>query len=175
MKKLIFSLLAISLLIVACNSDKKEETTDKKMEGAAMESKQERNKKVIMASMESFNKGDWDAVFKDIAPGFTDYTDGSLPPITNLDSLKGLIKMLTTSIEGYRGSNLKFYADGDYVIVHGDWGGTFKTDLMGIKASGKPVQFKDVDIFKFNDDGKVVEHSSVQNLGAVLIASSMMK
>ena len=83
--------------------------------------------------------------------------------------------MLTNSIEGYRAENLKYYADDDRVLVYGDWTGTFKNDLMGIKATGKPVKFKDVDIFKLNDEGKVVEHSSVQNVGAVLMAQGNMK
>ena len=125
--------------------------------------------------MESFNKGDLDGTFKEAAAGFTDYADGSIPPITNIDSLKGFIKMVTTSIEGYKGENLKYYADGDHVLVHGDWGGTFKNNLMGIKATGKPVMFKDVDIFKLNEEGKIVEHSSVQNLAAVLMAAGMAK
>ena len=46
---------------------------------------------------------------------------------------------------------------------------------MGIKATGKPVKFKDVDIFKLNDEGKIIEHSSVQNIGAVLMTAGMMK
>jgi predicted ester cyclase len=176
MKKTIFSLLAASLLMIACNDDKKTGNDDKnEAPMSSTESKQERNKKVIMASMESFNKGDLDGVFKDAAANFVDYADGSIPPITNLDSLKGFIKMLTASVEGYKGENLKYYADGDYVLVHGDWGGVFKNNLMEIKATGKPVKFKDADIFKLNDEGKIIEHSSVQNLWAVLMASGMMK
>jgi predicted ester cyclase len=61
------------------------------------------------------------------------------------------------------------------VLVEGEWGGTFKKDLAGIKATGKPVKFKDVDIFKFNEDGKITEHRSVQNVGAILLAANMMK
>ena len=38
--------------------------------------------------------------------------------------------MMKNSI-GYKGENLKYYADGDYVIVHGDWGGVFKNDMTG--------------------------------------------
>lgn len=170
MKKSFFALLAISLLMHAC-SDKKSGDTDKK-ENATMESKQERNKKIIMASMESFMKADYDGVFKDAAASFTDYTDGSMT-ITNLDSLKNFLKMLSASVTGYRGDNLVYYSDGDHVLVHGDWSGTFKNDLMGIKASGKEVKFRDVDIFKLNEEGKIVEHSAVQNLGAVLMASGM--
>jgi predicted ester cyclase len=176
MKKIIFLLLATSIFIVACNDDKKTEEGEKKETSmSSTETKQERNKKIAMASMESFNKGDLDGTFKDAAANFVDYADGSIPPINNIDSLKGFIKMLMVSVEGYKGENLKYYTDGDYVLVHGDWGGVFKNDMMGIKASGKPVKFKDVDIFKFNEEGKITEHSAVQNMGAVLMASGMMK
>ncbi len=177
MKKNIFLLMALSLLVMtACNNEKKTDTGDAK-EGtlSSAESKEERNKKVIMASFENFEKGDMDAVFKDAAPNFTDYADGSVPPITSVDSIKQFFNMVTAAFEGYKGENLKFYADGDYVLVHGDWGGVFKNDFMGMKATGKPFKFKDVDIFKLNEEGKITEHSSVQNLGAVLMAAEMMK
>lgn len=137
--------------------------------------KEDRNKKIIMASMQNFQKGDFDAMLKDAAGDFTDYGDGTTPPVHGVDSLKGFIKMIENSIPDYKGEDLKYYADGDYVFVHGNWTGTFKNDLMGIKATGKPVRFKDVDIFKLNDEGKVVEHSSVQNFGAVLMTSGKMQ
>lgn len=175
MKKM-FLIFAAAAMFAACNNEKENDTGDKKEATMTSgESKQERNKKVIMASLESFMKGDLDGTFKDAAANFVDYADGSTPPMTNIDSLKGFIKMITNSIEGYKGENLNYYADGDYVIVHGDWRGTFKNDMMGIKATGKPVKFKDVDIFKLNEEGKITEHSSVQNLGAVLMAAGMMK
>lgn len=177
MKKMIFSLLAATALLIACNNEKKTDDNGGKKEAAmsSAESKQERNKKIVMEAMENFMKGDLDGTFKDVAAGYVDYADGSTPPMTNIDSLKSFIKMVTNSIEGYKGENLNYYADGDYVLVHGDWMGAFKNDLMGIKATGKPVKFKDVDIFKLNDEGKIVEHSSVQNVGAVLMAAGMMK
>jgi len=176
MKKVLLFLIASSLFVVACNNEKK--TADAAKSGTAMpaaESKQEKNKKVIMASMESFMKGDLDGTFKDVAPGFTDYADGSIEPQKNIDSLKAFIKMLMASIENYRGENLKYYADGDYVLVHGDWKGTFNKDFMGIKATGNPIVFKDVDLFKLNDEGKVTEHASVQNLAGVLMVAGSAK
>jgi predicted ester cyclase len=175
MKKLL--LPAISLLILAACNSGADQTSPSSNETAAApaESKQERNKKVVMASMESFMKGDLDGTFKDAAAAFIDYGDGSTPPMTNVDSIKGFIKMLLASVENYKGENLKYYADGDYVLVHGDWGGVFKKDFMGIKATGKPVKFKDVDIFKFNEEGKITEHYAVQNLAATLMAAAAMK
>ena len=177
MKKFILLMAIPILFLTSCNNEKKtDDSSDKKDTTlSSAENKQDRNKKVVMASMESFMKGDLDGTFKDAATDFVDYADGTTPPMSNIDSLKGFIKMLLASVEGYKGDNLKYYADGDYVLVHGDWGGTFKNDMMGIKATGKPVKFKDVDIFKLNDEGKIVEHSSVQNLGAVLMAAGMMK
>lgn len=125
--------------------------------------------------MENFSKGDYDAAFKDAAPGFIDYADGSMPPMTSIDSLKSFVRMMTAAVTGYKGENLNYYADDDHVIVIGDWTGTFKNDLMGIKATGKPVKFRDADIFKLNEEGKITEHSSVQNIGASLMTAGMMK
>jgi predicted ester cyclase len=34
---------------------------------------------------------------------------------------------------------------------------------MGMKATGKAFKIKDVDIFKFNDAGKIIEHRAVQS------------
>jgi predicted ester cyclase len=177
MRKISFLLLTLSVISIGCNNNKTESQGSSQAMStmSSSENKEERNKKVIMASMESFSRGDIDGTFKDAAGSFTDYSDGSMPPITNLDTLKNFIKMVSNSLEGYKGENLKYYADGDYVLVHGDWSATFKHDLMGIKATGKPVKFKDVDIFKLNDDGKISEHSSVQNVGAILMTADKMK
>lgn len=176
MKKIMFPAIAAIVLFAACNNEKKPAEKEIKKNTMMMnESKTERNKKVIMASMESAGKGDVDGMVKDAAPDFTDYTDGSIPPVTNLDSLKGFIKMLMSSVEGYKPSNIMLVAEGDYVMAYATWTGIFKKDLMGIKATGKMVSFPDVDIFKLNDDGKIVEHRSVQNTGAVLMAAGMMK
>jgi len=170
-KPILFLIAPLIIAISSCNNETKKDEVKSEAATTPAESKQDRNKKVIMGSMESFMKGDLDGVFKDAAPGFVDYTDGSIPPINNLDSLKGFIKMMEASITDYKGENLTYYADGDYVLVHGDWVGVFKNNFMGIKATGKPVKFKDVDIFKLNDEGKITEHHSIQNLQGVLMAA----
>ncbi len=43
------------------------------------ENKTERNKKVIMASMEAMMSKNIDEAFKDVAPDVVDYNDGSMP------------------------------------------------------------------------------------------------
>jgi hypothetical protein len=39
--------------------------------------------------------------------------------------------------------------------------------MMGIKATGKSSKTRDTDIFKFNDEGKVVEHRSVMPMDVI--------
>jgi predicted ester cyclase len=176
MKKILLA-LTFAGLFASCGNDKKSnDNMDKKETSMSSgESKQERNKKVIMANMEAAGRADIDAMLKDAATNFTDYTDGSIPPVTNIDSLRGLLKMMFTSIESYKPSNIMLIAEGDYVAAYADWSGTFKNDMMSIKATGKMVSFPDVDIFKFNEEGKIIEHRSVQNMGLALMASGMMK
>lgn len=174
MKKLTL-LLAVCTMLAACNNQTKPAEQSMADAKPAMDSKQERNKKIIMASMDATAKGDVDGLLKDAAANFTDYNDGSMAPVTNIDSLKGFIKMLFHTIEGYKPENTMLVAEGDYVVAYANWSGIFKNDLMGIKATGKKVSFPDADIFKLNEEGKIIEHRSVQNIGAVLMASSGTK
>lgn len=176
MKKVILFLSLIPMLVASCNNAKTtDETTKKDASTASSESKQERNKKVVMASFENFMKGDIDATFKDVAPGYVDYMDGTTPAQKNIDSVKAGMKAFTNAIEGYKGDNLKYYADGNDVLVFAEWSGVFKKDFMGMKATGKPIRFRDIDMFKLNDEGKITEHSSIQNLAGVFLSSSMPK
>lgn len=174
--KRITLLLGLCAIMASCNNQAKPEG-EKKMADSKplMENKQERNKATAMASMEAAGKGDAAGVVKDAASSFTEYLDGSMPPITNIDSLKGMIGMLLHSIEGYKASNIMLIAEGDYVSAYATWNGVFKNDFMGIKATNKSLQFPDVDIYKFNEEGKIIEHRSVQNIGAILMASATSK
>ncbi len=169
-------LFAMAAVMASCNNEKKDAGDKKENTMTSAETKQERNKKVILASMDAFAKHDIDAMLKDAAPGaYTEFSDGTMPPTTSIDSTKAFIKMLDHSIENYAPTNAQLAADGDYVFYYADWSGTFKNDFMGFKATGKPIKHKDCDIFKFNDEGKITEHHSVQNVGAMFAAFAMMK
>jgi ketosteroid isomerase-like protein len=174
MKKVFLFLSSILLFIVSCNNAKTTDDTIKKVPAtASTETKQERNTKVVRACFDNFMKGDIDATYKDVAPGYVEYMDGTSPAEKNIDSVKAGMKAFTNAIEGYKGDNMKYYADGDYVLVYADWSGEFKKDFMGMKATGKPIRFRDIDIFKLNDEGKITEHSSIQNLTRVFMSSTM--
>lgn len=168
-------LFTIAAIVASCNNEPKQNSGEKQETASTAETKQERNKKVIVANMDAFAKRDVDAMVKEVAPVCTEYGDETMPPSTNTDSTKAFLKMLMNSFENYTASNGQMVAEGDYVFYYADWSGIFKKDLMGFKATGKPFKYKDCDIFKFNDDGKITEHHSIQNMAAMLMAGNSMK
>ncbi len=167
MKKMIVLLAVATALFTACetNTNKTEGGTGEgNMADTTMaESKTERNKKVVMASMEAMMAKNVDEAFKNVAPDVVDYNDGSMPPMKGKDSIMNMIKGWMNAFPDNKGTDLKYVADGDWVMVWGEWSGTWKNDFMGAKATNKSYKMKDVDIFKLNDAGQIVEHHNVQS------------
>lgn len=177
MKKTIVLLAVATALITSCgtNTNHEEGTGNMgtKTDSAMGESKTERNKKVIMASMEAMESKNVADMLKDCSPDCVDYGDGSMPPIKSKDSIMKMIQTWMTAFPDNKGSDLKYVADGDWVMVWGEWSGTWKGDFMGMKATNKPYKMKDVDIFKMNDAGQVVEHHNVQSPNTMMMQVGM--
>ena len=164
MKKFLLFMALPILLLAACNTDeKKEEGMKEEKVADDTESKEERNKQTTLASVNALVSGDVEGTLKDVAVDAIDYGDGSMPAVKSKDSIKVMLKSWRESLSDYKADNLMAIADGDYVVVSGDWSGTFKTDFMGMKTAGKKIKIKDVDIFKFNSDGMITEHHNVQS------------
>lgn len=160
-----FLMMAVAiLLLAACNNEKKpdEGIKEEKITDSA-EAREEKNKETAMASVKALIAGDAEATLKDVAADVVDYGDGSMPPVKSKDSLLVMVKSWRESLSDYKGDNLMALADGDYVAVLGEWSATFKDDVMGMKTAGKKVRINDVDIFKFNSEGKITEHRNVQS------------
>jgi predicted ester cyclase len=173
MKKIILSLLASSLLVVACNSDKKTDSDNKdtmssdKKEAMSSgnEGQAEKNRQTALAAVKAFSAHDLDATFKDVTPDAVDYNDGSMAPVKNIDTIKAGIKVWMAAFPDVKTENPEAFsnADGSKVVVIGEATGTFKNDFMGMKATGKSFKYMDGDIFTFNSDGKITSHRSIQS------------
>ena len=177
MKKTIVLLAVATALITSCGNDANKAEgamgENKTADTTMAESKTERNKKVIMASMAAMESKNVADMLKDCAPDCVDYGDGSMPPIKGKDSIMKMLQTWMTAFPDNKGSNLKYVADGDWVMVWGDWSGTWKGDFMGMKATNKSYKMKDVDIFKLNDAGQVVEHHFVQSPNTMMTQVGM--
>lgn len=181
MKKLLITFCSSMLLVTACNTGTKKETAGSDTTAAATsapnseESKEERNKQVAMESIRAVINNNADEALKNATPDAVDYYDGSGPPTKGLDSIKAGMKMWLSNMQDYKGDNLEAVADGNKVFVYGDWSGTFKGDFMGKKVGGKKFNIKDVDIFTFNDEGKITEHRSVQSMAGMMVSMGQGK
>src|SRR5688572_11144368 len=72
---------------------------------ATQEAKEERNKRIALASVAAFEKGKIDSVFKDVAPDAMDYGEGSNPPVKGVDSAKVGLNAWMAAIPNYKGSD----------------------------------------------------------------------
>src|SRR5690349_7322641 len=94
MKRIFLLLVVAAGVMVACNDSgsspegKGDAETDSTA-AAPKESKQERNKRLAIESTEQgILAHNADITLKDAAPDFTDYGDGSMPPVKGVDSAK---------------------------------------------------------------------------------------
>jgi len=171
MNKLLFSAFVISFMI-AC-----EQTPDNGSSGSdstavastsSLEEKEDRNKQTALAISREVGGGNLDSAFRHAAADIIDYGDGSGPAIKNKDSILAGIKGFVGAFPDYKGDNFEAVSDGDRVFVYGDWSGTFKNDFMGMKATGKSFKVKDVDMFKFNDKGEIIEHRAIMPWSVIM-------
>ena len=129
----------------------------------SQEAKEEQNKATAMRVIDGYNNRNTDEIFAGIDSGYTEYGEGSMPPMRYSDSMKTNLQSFMDAFPDLKGSDFITVADGDYVIVYGTWSGTWKKDFMGMKATGKSFKVQDADIFKFNEHGKITEHRGIQS------------
>lgn len=181
MKAIIYSVLAsVTFTLAACNSQPADKSMSEKDETGATtstnnaeEAKEERNKKTALESVEAINRHDVNAALKDVTTDATEYGDGMMPPVKSKDSIVTMVSNWFKAFPDVKGSDLKAVADGDWVVVWGDWSGTWKGDFMGQKPTGKSYKTKEADFFRFNDEGKIIEHHNASTWHAAAAQTGM--
>ena len=170
LKQFIVAVVATTLSI-SCGDTKKDDNNNAENEKMSKTSisTEERNKKIIMESMAGVNAHNPEIMLKDAAADCTEYGDGSGAAMKGKDSTIAFVRMLFTAIPDYKVENPMIFASGNRVLSLGEWSGTFKNDLMGMKATGKFFKFNDVDVFTINDEGKITEHRSIYPMSALMM------
>ncbi|MFI5154138.1 MAG: ester cyclase [Chitinophagales bacterium] len=164
MKQLLVFIAGLAC-ICSCNTASEPATTTNTVDSAAMakEAMLAKNKATALASVQGFNSHNVDDILKDAAAIVTDYGDGSGKSMSNMDSLRANLKAFITAFPDLKVETSVVLAEGNHVAIFEEWSGTFKADIMGMKATGKSFKLKDVDLLTFNDAGKITEHRSVQS------------
>ncbi|MCB9306444.1 MAG: ester cyclase [Lewinellaceae bacterium] len=119
------------------------------------------NKETALKAIESLNNKDFDGFGSMLADNFTEYA-GPEPVEGKAKALEG-IKEYFGAFPDMHIEVSKSVSEGKTVMVLSTVTGTWKNDLMGMKATGKSFKIIDVDIIEFNDAGKAVAHWSVQD------------
>jgi predicted ester cyclase len=175
MKKFFF--LAATVALLASCKEKVAGTYSTTSDSASLQSsayaKQERNKQTALESIRGFEQKNVDSILKNVDSNSVEYGDGSMAPVRGVDSVRKMMTMWLAAIPDYRGSNFLVTADSNHVMVYGEWSGTWQNDLMGMKATGKSFKANDVDIFTFNDEGKITEHRNVQSMNTIAMQLGM--
>src|SRR6476619_4630791 len=154
MKRLLV-ISSILFFIIACENkhDSSMAGDDKKDSSKAekMESKEDRNKKIVKDAMAALNDHSIEKMTALMSDDAVDYGDGMGHSVKGRDSIRANMTSFFNSFPDFKGSELRYFADGDHVVVLGEYSGTFKKDFGKMKATNKSFKFPDADVFTLND------------------------
>lgn len=164
--KRIFLLWLLVTLITSCENSQNASANPAAGNLLLLKEKEERNKQIVLKRLKAMDSGRADSVIRDESTdvNFIDYRDGSQPPKKGIEVARADLQEWLNAFPDYNGKNFLAVADGDVVMVYGEWTGTWKNDFKGMKATGKSFTLNEVDIFRLNDQGKVMEHREIQSI-----------
>ena len=82
---------------------------------------------------------------------------GSLGTISGAENVTGLLRIFIGALPDLNAVEQDVIASDDLVVMRLVVSATQQGDLLGIPASGKPVTWDAVDIYRVDDDGKISE------------------
>jgi tetratricopeptide (TPR) repeat protein len=139
----------------------------------AQSTKEERNKQTVTAAFSAMQTGDMEDAFKNYEKNILFSGNGGVAARSlELDSLK--MNTATNRANWARAfpdvkqQIISVSADGDYVMLYTKSSGTWKKNFTIWQASGKPYQISDVTVYKFNNDGKIIEQQRILPLTSVM-------
>lgn len=132
---------------ISCNQDDKKEDNNK------MSSDDSEAKKIelVKSFYPLFEKGDWAAIEKLVAPDLKDHSPMMTTENFNRDSLMKYLKMNKDAFPDLKFEILHAAADGDIVFVHYHVTGTNTGPMMGMPATNKKVDYMGVDLVRVKD------------------------
>ena len=88
-----------------------------------------------------------------------------------VEGIKGLTELLVgflSALPDLHATEYDIAAEGNTVVIRFVVEATHKGNLLGIPATGKKVRWDAVDVYHFNDDGKIVEEWAADDIGAIM-------
>lgn len=123
------------------------------------------NKEIAKAWFAAIDANDFDTVKKLMADNHTFHNPMTPAPVGIPEHL-GMMEMMTSAFEGNHHLDLVL-SDGEYATVRGTWKGKHVGEFNGVPATGNPVQFTFMDIFRV-ENGKVTDEYFEMNPMAIM-------
>ena len=125
------------------------------------------NKRVVQAFMQDvLNNHRGDHAVRYLTPGMS-WHSGTVGTVAGRDNVAGLMTTVVTSIPDLHASVKDIFGQGNEVVVRLVVSGTQKGPLLGIPASGRPVQWDAIDLYHLHD-GKISEEWAGEDFVAFL-------
>jgi len=117
---------------------------------------EEQNKALVKRYIETFNKGDYEALKELLSPDYTVYNPSGYPEPTSREALIENYKRALEAFPEFIWSIEDMIAAEDKVISRIIAKGTYKGGVPGLPKTGKEFEFSMITIMRI-EDGKVVE------------------
>ncbi|MBI5961353.1 MAG: ester cyclase [Chloroflexi bacterium] len=115
------------------------------------------NKAAVLKFYEESHRGNLEVYDTMIAPDFINHGVGPIPDMKGPEAFKQAYIMYITAFPDFDTPPQIVIAEGDYVMLYGPATGTHLGDFMGLPPTGKKLQWSGVSIYRFNQEGKIVE------------------
>jgi hypothetical protein len=152
MIKYLFLASALSTILFACGENKPEVANADSFE-ITQYHKDQRNKAIVLKCIQAYAANDSNYILSQNANNVVNIYAG-LPPIHGIDSCRIVLREAFNTFKEYKPSNQLALADNNYVIVN-------QYVDISFRKSAETLHFKSVEIFKFNDEGKIILHTGV--------------
>ena len=169
--KMHFATIAVALLLSSYHPTHAQ--TSVPTNESAVHANEDRNKQVAINYVNSFYAGNAEAALANFAQDAV-FMEANNPNASNgIEAIKKRItnsqQMNKAAFPDMKVEIISAMSDGDKAMVAYKTTGSWKGDVLFMKASGRPFNLNDVYLFTFNDEGKI---TALQN---ILPQSGMME
>jgi len=117
----------------------------------------EQNKAAARRFLEETDKGNLDVIDELVSPDAVDHNPfpGQAP---GAEGVRQVFAMLKAAFPDMSQSIQDMVAEGDRVAIRSTLHGSHRGEFLGIPATGKHVALPGIDIIRFDEEGKMIEH-----------------
>ena len=153
MIKHLFLAGALSIILFACSNDGKQKSANADSPKMTQHQKDERNKATVLKCIRAYAANDSNYLLAQSVNDVVNIYSGQ-PPVHGNDSARIVLRQAFNLIKDYKPSNQVALADNNYVFV-------FQYIDLSFRKNNDTYHAKQVEIFKFNDEGKIILHTGV--------------